>query len=137
MLSNWSSVRHIPYGEINKIGIDEYVIGRSELGIVLKEEGTDGLFHVPRGFPGFLLRGLSLSLDGILPHPGVFWTEEFFGDGKFARLLGAAHLPQTSVEETKNGAANGHAGGCVFVLVVARFASESAVTKSDAVEQLQ
>jgi hypothetical protein len=84
---------YVPDGEIDKVGIDKYTIGRTKLSVVLKEKSTNCLLHLLWLGP-FLDDGLLflLFLFQVCTNAGILGANNLFGDGKFTLLFCFPHL---------------------------------------------
>lgn len=86
-----NDVHFVSDGEVDEVGIDQDVVGGAQLGVVLEEEGGDGLVDVSGLFllGQLFLLGLLFFLVGF--DAGVFWGDYFFGYCELARLFCFTH----------------------------------------------
>jgi hypothetical protein len=86
---------YVPDGEIDKVGIDKYSIGRTKLSVVLKEKSTNCLLHLLWLGP-FLDDGLLflLFLFQVCTNASILGADDLFGDGKFTLLFCFPHISE-------------------------------------------
>jgi hypothetical protein len=81
----------ISNGKVDKVGVNQDVVRRAKLSVVLEEEGRDGLVYVAGFLFGFFFGEFLLLLLLVGFDAGVFGTDDLFGYGEFTCLFGFSH----------------------------------------------
>jgi hypothetical protein len=82
---------YLPYGEVDKVCIDEDIVRRSKLCIVLKKESTRSLFDVLRSLLLLLFFNFLLGLLGVLTNPRILRTDDLLCNRELAGLFSLSH----------------------------------------------
>jgi len=90
--SNVAVSTNAPNGKIDEVGIDQDMVWRAQLSVVLEKERTIGLFHMPRLrlfllFLLFLLRLLHIGANAI-----ILVAHHLLRHGEFTSCLGFSHF---------------------------------------------